>query len=93
MGWNDPSLSLRSKVVHSGRRLHARVTIPLEFQIFAGSVKKFLHDIIWLQNCLKNRQTDKPPLKQGKSRTSEMFYADLSTETVDSFALATPGAS
>jgi hypothetical protein len=41
-----------------------------------------------LQNCLKTRQSNEPGRIQGKFRSSRMFCAELSTESVDSFLLA-----
>jgi hypothetical protein len=78
----------RNKVVHPGGPDHIRVTISLEFQRFAWLPKIFTIVFKRLQFCPKNEQLNKLPLKQGKSRVPEMFCADLSTETVDSFALA-----
>ena len=42
-----------------------------------------------LSSRLKFRQIDEPGQKQGKFATPENFSARLSTETVDSFPLAT----
>jgi hypothetical protein len=52
-----------------------------------------LFNISILQICLKNRQINEQGQKQGKFSGSENFSAMLSTETVDSFALATKGIS
>jgi hypothetical protein len=45
----------------------------------------FFNDLIC---CLKMRQIDETGQKQGKIRTPQIFSARLSTETVDSFPLA-----
>jgi hypothetical protein len=54
-------------------------------------VDEFLFNKInGLKMCLKIRQIVEGGQKQGKIPPSRMFYAELSTETVDSFSLA-PG--
>jgi hypothetical protein len=41
-----------------------------------------------LEICLKIRQINEPPQKQGKIHSRRKFPAGLSTETVDAFLLA-----
>jgi hypothetical protein len=65
------------------------VTIRLEFQGFAVSVKNLLFNIMSLIKCPKNRQHHEAGRKQGKFRSPEIFSAELSPETGDSFPLAT----
>jgi hypothetical protein len=51
--------------------------------------EKVPRKIKWLKNCLKNRQDHEPGRIPRKFRPREIFSAELSPETGDSFALAT----
>jgi hypothetical protein len=60
----------------------------LEFQGFAEAANIFSFQIKVLKKCPKNRQPHEAGRIQGKFRTPEIFSAELSPETGDSFALA-----
>jgi hypothetical protein len=81
------------KVVHFGQIAHNGVTQTPDFPSNCQVVNKISIEFNGLLNRLFFKQTGERCRIQRKSASSEIFSAELSTQTVDSFALAPPHAS
>jgi hypothetical protein len=76
-------------LVHFEHQLHKPVTESLDFTSICQMVKNLSFEISTLNICLFFRQIAESPRIQRKFRAHKNFSAKLSTETVDSFPLAT----
>ena len=76
------------KVVHFARKHHSDVTQTPDFPSICQMIKNKSRNFNWLINCLFFGQIGEGCQIQRKSRPREIFSAELSTQTVDSFLLA-----
>ena len=81
-------LPMSAKVVHFALHVHAFVINCPKISYICMNAYFLYNKISMLDKCLKNRQINERRVKQGKFPVPEIFSAVLSTETVDSFALA-----
>jgi hypothetical protein len=78
-----------ARLVHFEHPSHRFVTKSPDFTSVCKILKNLSFDFSHLNNCLFFRQTVESPRILQKFRGGENFSSMLSTETVDSFSLAT----